>query len=83
MLRLHPRLFEAIRHWAADDQRSINARIESLPTDLARPAGTLSDRRARRHFLESTAPEEERAASADRPDSLVAAGISRGHRTGR
>ena len=41
LLRLDPRLFEAIRHWADDDLRSINAQIEYLLTDQARRAGRL------------------------------------------
>jgi hypothetical protein len=47
LLRLDPRLFEAIRHWAEDDLRSINAQIEFLLTDQARRAGRLPHRRAR------------------------------------
>jgi hypothetical protein len=41
LLRLDPRLFEAIRRWADDDIRSINAQIEYLLTDQARRAGRL------------------------------------------
>lgn len=47
LLRLHPRLFEALRHWAEDDLRSINAQIEFLLTDQARRAGRLPRRRTR------------------------------------
>ncbi len=47
LLRLDPRLFEAIRHWADDDLRSINAQIEFLLTDQARRAGRLPHQRAR------------------------------------
>jgi hypothetical protein len=39
LLRLDPRLFEALRRWADDDLRSINAQIEYLLTDQARRAG--------------------------------------------
>ena len=81
LLRLDPRLFEAIRHWAADDLRSINAQIEYLLTDQARRAGRLPHRRARRDRPESTAPEEEKAAPVDRLDSPVA--VSRTQRTER
>ncbi len=47
LLRLDPRLFEAIRRWADDDLRSINAQIEYLLTDQARRAGRLPHRRSR------------------------------------
>jgi hypothetical protein len=45
LLRLDPRLFEAIRGWAQDDLRSINAQIEYLLADQARRAGRLPYRR--------------------------------------
>jgi hypothetical protein len=48
LLRLDPRLFEALRRWADDDLRSINAQIEYLLTDQARRAGRLPHQR-RRH----------------------------------
>ena len=48
LLRLDPRLFEAIRHWADDDLRSINAQIEYLLTDQARRAGRLPKQNSRR-----------------------------------
>ena len=41
LLRLDPRLFEALRRWANEDLRSINAQIEFLLTDAARRAGRL------------------------------------------
>ena len=41
LLRLDPRLFEAIRRWADDELRSINAQIEYLLTEQARRAGRL------------------------------------------
>ncbi len=41
LLRLDPRLFDALRRWAKDDLRSINAQIEYLLTDQARRAGRL------------------------------------------
>jgi hypothetical protein len=46
LLRLDPRLFEALRRWADDDLRSINAQIEYLLTDQARRAGRLPQRRS-------------------------------------
>jgi hypothetical protein len=48
LLRLDPKLFEALRRWAADDLRSINAQIEYLLTDQARRAGRLPYARTRR-----------------------------------
>jgi hypothetical protein len=48
LLRLDPRLFDALRRWAADDLRSINAQIEYLLTDQARRAGRLPKQTTRR-----------------------------------
>jgi hypothetical protein len=42
LLRLNPGLFDALRRWADQDLRSINAQIEYLLTDQARRAGRLS-----------------------------------------
>jgi hypothetical protein len=64
LLRLDPRLFEAIRRWAEDDLRSINAQIEYLLTDQARRAGRLRDRRTRPQQPDATASDED-----GRPDS--------------
>jgi hypothetical protein len=47
LLRLDPRLFEAIRRWSEDELRSINGQIEYLLTDQARRAGRLPHRRTR------------------------------------
>lgn len=44
LLRVDPRLFEALRRWAHDDLRSINAQIEYLLADQARRAGRLAPR---------------------------------------
>lgn len=41
LLRLNPALFEALRRWADDDLRSINAQIEYLLTEQARKVGRL------------------------------------------
>ena len=41
LLRLDPRLFDALRRWADEDLRSINGQIEYLLTDQARRAGRL------------------------------------------
>ncbi len=45
LLRLDPRLFQAIRRWADDELRSINAQIEYLLTEQARRAGRLPHQR--------------------------------------
>jgi hypothetical protein len=39
LLRLSPEVFEAVRRWADDDLRSINAQIEFLLAEQARRAG--------------------------------------------
>ena len=44
LLRLDPRVFEALRRWAQDDLRSINAQIEYLLTEQVRKAGRLPHR---------------------------------------
>jgi hypothetical protein len=48
LLRLDPRLFDALRQWAADDLRSVNAQIEYLLAERTRRAGRLPAPRARR-----------------------------------
>ena len=52
LLRLDPRLFEALRRWAEDDLRSINAQIEYLLTDQVRRGGRLPHPRRRRQVDE-------------------------------
>jgi hypothetical protein len=71
LLRIDPRLFEAMRRWADDDLRSINAQIEYLLTDQARRAGRLPHSRRRPRLADTTEPEEDEKASADRRDSPV------------
>ena len=39
LLRVDPRLYEALERWAADELRSVNGQIEYLLTDAARRAG--------------------------------------------
>ncbi|HYB27587.1 MAG TPA: hypothetical protein VEF89_13280 [Solirubrobacteraceae bacterium] len=58
LLRLDPDLFEALRRWADDDLRSINAQIEYLLTDQARRAGRLPAKRTRppRPTADETSP---------------------------
>lgn len=40
-LRLDPALFEAVRRWADDDLRSVNAQIEFLLARALREAGRV------------------------------------------
>lgn len=57
LLRLDPRLFEALRRWAEDDLRSINAQIEYLLADQAHRAGRLPHRRGRRERAGADIPQ--------------------------
>jgi hypothetical protein len=59
LLRLDPRLFDAIRRWADDDLRSINAQIEYILSEQARRAGRLPHRRRKPPAAEPNPPEEE------------------------
>ena len=54
LLRLDPRLFEALRRWADDDLRSINVQIEYLLSDQARRAGRLPHKRSSPRAAQST-----------------------------
>jgi hypothetical protein len=85
LLRLDPRLFEAIRRWAEDDLRSINGQIEYLLTDQARRAGRLPHRRTRAEPPETTTSEDEEGGEvASSPGAgLTAATRVRSHRSGR
>jgi hypothetical protein len=65
LLRLDPELFEAIRRWAKDDLRSINAQIEYLLSEQARRAGRLP-RKGRASG--PTSPPADPADPADRAD---------------
>jgi hypothetical protein len=75
LLRLDPRLFEALRRWADDDLRSINAQIEYLLTEQARRAGRLRHPRTRPH-LPDTAEPEDVDGSANRRGSPASAGAT-------
>jgi hypothetical protein len=60
LLRLDPRVFEALRRWAEDDLRSINGQIEYLLTDRVRAAGRLPHApRRRREEPRDIAPDDE------------------------
>jgi hypothetical protein len=64
LLRLNPDLFAALRRWADDDMRSINAQIEFLLTEQARRAGRLRSKPRRR----PAAPDAEPPDQPDLPD---------------
>jgi hypothetical protein len=59
LLRLDPRLFDALRRWANDDLRSINAQIEYLLTDQARRAGRLQRHRSRPPLPDGPPPDDD------------------------
>ena len=42
LLRIDPRLYEALEKWAADELRSVNGQIEYVLADAARRAGRLA-----------------------------------------
>ena len=46
LLRLDPELYEALRRWADDELRSVNAQIEYLLADQVRRAGRRRPERA-------------------------------------
>jgi hypothetical protein len=72
LLRLDPRLFEALRRWASDDMRSINAQIEYLLTDQARRAGRLPQPSRRRPPRDAGADD-----AADSPASVISTGATK------
>ena len=76
LLRLNPRLFDALHRWADDDMRSINAQIEYLLTDQARRAGRLSKRSGRR-----PSPNAGMDESADDPEAPAVSTVAAGERT--
>ena len=76
LLRLNPRLFDALHRWADDDLRSINAQIEYLLTDQARRAGRLPRHSGRRPPPDAAADE-----SAD-PDPAAVSTSAAGKRMG-
>ena len=43
LLRIDPKLLEAVQRWADDDLRSLNAQIEFLLRRTLREAGRLSE----------------------------------------
>jgi hypothetical protein len=76
LLRLDPRLFEALRRWADDDLRSINAQIEYLLTDQARRAGRMPHQRRKPAAGTDASPPEEDGESLRSPSASTAPGDS-------
>lgn len=70
LLRLDPRLFAALRHWADDDLRSVNGQIEYLLTDVARRAGRLSHARGKRNSSGGGTPPSD--SHSDEPEASLA-----------
>nr|WP_221266994.1 MULTISPECIES: hypothetical protein [Oceanithermus] len=48
LLRLDPKVYDALAKWAADDLRSVNAQIEYLLTKALKEAGRLPREEERR-----------------------------------
>lgn len=69
LLRLDPRLFEALRRWADDELRSINAQIEFLLTDQARRAGRLPRQTTPRPSPPDTPPDLDDADAGEPSDA--------------
>jgi hypothetical protein len=42
-LRINPRILNALRRWADDDLRSVNAQLEFILREAVREAGRLKD----------------------------------------
>ena len=47
LLRLDPKILDALRRWAADDLRSVNAQVEFLLRRALRDAGRLRGARSK------------------------------------
>jgi hypothetical protein len=67
LLRLDPRLFDALRRWAQDDLRSINGQIEYLLTEQARKAGRLPYAPRRRDEPPGLPPDEDDPIESEEP----------------
>jgi hypothetical protein len=71
LLRLDPRLFDALRQWAEDDLRSVNAQIEYLLSDRARRSGRLRSTRTRRSGADESSDASSGGADGDPVPSLL------------
>jgi len=70
LLRLDPRLFDALKRWADDDLRSVNGQVEWLLADVARRAGRLSRARGKRSSPDGGTPPA--GGHSDEPDASLA-----------
>jgi hypothetical protein len=52
LLRLDPKLYDALERWSADDLRSVNAQIEYLLMEAMRKAGRWKNQPAPRSDAE-------------------------------
>ncbi|HEY1523151.1 MAG TPA: hypothetical protein VGF70_09080 [Solirubrobacteraceae bacterium] len=77
LLRLDPRLFEAVRRWADDELRSINGQIEYLLAEQARRAGRLPHQRRTPPSPNPPGPEEDTEDSAPPPRTSDAVSVRR------
>ena len=75
-LRIDEDVLDAVRRWADDDLRSINAQIEYLLTDQARRAGRLRHGRSRPQPPDAPALDEDERADVDRGGAPAPAGAS-------
>jgi hypothetical protein len=57
LLRLDPEVLAALRRWAGDDMRSLNAEVEFLLRRSLKSAGRLPARRADGRVDDDQAPE--------------------------
>jgi hypothetical protein len=48
LLRLDPVVYKALKRWADDDLRSLNAQVEFLLRTALKEAGRLKDKKTRR-----------------------------------
>ncbi|MHB1419440.1 MAG: type II toxin-antitoxin system antitoxin [Bacillota bacterium] len=58
-LRIDPRLYAALEHWAADELRSVNAHIEFLLREAVRRTGRLNGHSDEASLQENLAGDEQ------------------------
>ncbi len=68
LLRLDPEVLAALRRWADDDLRSLNAQIEFLLRKSLRDASRMPRSPAERTAARTEAPDEEPARTAGAPE---------------
>ena len=75
-LRIHPRLYDALRRWAEDEFRSVNGQIEWLCNDALQRSGRLPP------TDESGRPSPAGEGAGERAGEAKGAGESGGNRKG-